>query len=649
MPQHAVALPPIPVLVRARSMSLRAGLASISAAAYCTISLLTRLALMLAAYRSGQLSAGEMPRVLLTGFAYDVITSLYLIAPLVVVLAVMPARLLAARGIRFAMYCVLGAALFGITYLGMVEYFFFDEFNARFNFVAVEYLIYPHEVFVNIWQSYPVGRALALAAAVTVVGVAWARPRIRQLERARDGAARFRRQAAALVAVGIVVTMGVDLDTGRTQKNRVADELAANGIYSFVNAAVNSRLDYTDFYMNVPESEAAARVRSMVEQDNASFIPGATNPLARKIVYPAPAKLLNVVVILAESLGAEFVGAYGDRRGLTPNLDGIAAESIMFTRTYATGTRTVRGMEAVTASFPPVPAESIVKRPHNEGMFNWSTVMREAGYTPTFIYGGYGTFDSMNQFFGTNGYRVVDRTDMDKPRFSNIWGVSDEDLFQHAFKVFDQQHGKGERIFSVVMTTSNHKPFTFPEGIEGVKPKGGGREAGVRYADHAIGRFIAELKTKPYSDNTAVVIVADHGARVYGKQELPLHTYDVPFVVYAPRHFTPRRVDTVTSQVDVAPTVLGLLGISYESAFFGRDVLAGSQAAHAVPLNHNRTVALLEGDTLHQLGFQKTSASVPANDGAPVAKPTDAENVRNAASYFQLAYLLYARRQYGVR
>ena len=130
----------------------------------------------------------------------------------------------------------------------------------------------------------------------------------------------------------------------------------------------------------------------------------------------------------------------------------------------------------MTASFPPVPAEAIVKRTGNEGMFNWSTVMARNGYAPTFIYGGYGTFDNMNYFFGANGYRVIDRTQMDAPRFSNIWGVSDEDLFRNALKTFDEQHARGERIFSVVMTTSNHKPFTFPEGVAGVAARGGGRK-----------------------------------------------------------------------------------------------------------------------------------------------------------------------------
>ena len=651
MPQTTLSLPRRLAPLRLDPIPLRAALIWITAALYCALASATRIALAAKAFLAEQIAVQEMPRLFLTGLAYDAVTSLYVVAPLAIYLAILPVRWFARPLHRTVLYTALTLALFGGAYLGIVEYFFFDEFNTRFNFVAVEYLIYPHEVFVNIWHSYPVARGLLGAVVLTLTLAYWLRPILTRLSRNAERRHTIHRHVAALFGLLVAAHFAVNLDTGRVHRNRVADELAANGVYSFFNAAVNSRLDYNEYYITVPEREAAERARRMVTQDNATFIPGAENPLARKIVYPGSPKLLNVVVLLEESLGAEFVGAYGDPRGLTPNIDSLARESIVFEKTYATGTRTVRGMEAVTASFPPVPAESIVKRPNNEGMFNWSSVMRDAGYAPTFVYGGYGAFDNMNAFFGSNGYRVVDRSDIDKPRYSNIWGVSDEDLFGHALEVFDAQHARGERIFSVVMTTSNHKPFTFPPGIEGVRPEGGGRDAGVRYADYAIGRFIEALRKKPYFDNTAVVIVADHGARVYGKEDFPLRSYEIPFLVYAPRHFAPRRVDTTVSQLDVAPTVLGLLGISHQSAFFGRDVLAGASPVHAVPLNHNRDIALLDGDRLHQLGFRKTAATVvqDASTHRQRAIARDEDRVRDAASLFQTAYTLYSRRQYGVR
>lgn len=637
-----------PVLLPAAGERSRFALLWLLGASYFGISGATRLVLAAAALSSGQVATPELPRIFAIGAGYDVATALYLAAPFALYLLFVPQRIFGSRIHRALTWSGFGVSLFGLIYLAAVEYFFFDEFNARFNFVAFEYLVYPTEVFVNIWESYPVAQALVASGIVAVLLLWWLKARIAA---ALAGESRFgQRLKPALIVLAALaaVQAGIDINTGRGDRNRVADELAANGIYSFFNAAANSRLDYPQFYLTVEPKEAAARVRRMVAQPNAAFLPGAGNPLARRVSYAAPPKFLNVIVLLQESLGAEFVGAYGDTRGLTPNIDALARDGLIFANTYSTGTRSVRGMEAVTASFPPVPAESIVKRSGNEGMFNWSTVMRANGYSPTFIYGGYGAFDNMNYFFRNNGYRVVDRADMDDPKFSNIWGVSDEDLFRNALEVFDGQYARGERIFSVVFSTSNHKPFTYPAGIEGVKPGGGGRESGVRYADYAIGRFMEQLRRRPYFDDTVVVLVADHGARVYGREDIPLPSYEIPFIVYSPRNIAPRRVATLTTQLDVAPTVLGLLNISYDSVFFGKDVLAGGADQRYALFNHNRDIALYRAGGLNELGFRKTAAARrydPVTRRQSWDEPDD-EGTKDAASVFQLAYTLYANRGY---
>ncbi len=620
------------------------------AACYLAISTLTRAALYLRALALEQVTAADAVSVFVVGAVYDAIAALFITAPFALYLLLVPRRFFARRWHRSLIWIGIGLAFFSLAYLAAVEYFFFDEFNARFNYVAVEYLIYPHEVFVNIWQSYPVARAL-ITSAVAASLLLWSmRARISAALNSGDTLRDRCRPALVLLVLLVAAYFAVDSTSGRSGRNRVADELAANGVYSFFSAAMTSDLDYRAYYLTIDAREAAARARRFVSQPNARFIEGAANPLARHIRYARAPRLLHVVVLLEESLGAEFVGAYGDRRGLTPNLDRLARESLVFTNAYATGTRTVRGMEAVTASFPPVPAESIVKRKRNEGMFNWSEVMRENGYSPTFIYGGFGTFDNMNYFFGNNGYRVVDRTDMDKPNFSNIWGVSDEDLFRNAFRVFDQQVARGERVFSVVMTTSNHKPFTFPHGVPGVPERGGGRDAGVRYADYAIDRFVDALAERPYGKDTMVVIVADHGARVYGREDIPLPSYEIPLMVYAPHHVRPGRVDALTSQIDVAPTVLGLLNISYDSAFFGKDVLAATQAEHHALFNHNRDIALYADGKLSELGFRNAYSTLSYDPATRRQRPapSDPEGTKNAAAVFQLAYDLYRGGRYRV-
>ncbi len=209
--------------------------------------------------------------------------------------------------------------------------------------------------------------------------------------------------------------------------------------------------------------------------------------------------------------------------------------------------------------------------------------MNDLGYQSSFLYGGYGYFDDMNTFFAGNGFQVLDRTDIDKVRFENVWGVADEDLFDRAIQHYGEQYQAGKPFFSIIMTTSNHKPFTFRPGLEqlGIPEEGGGRQAGVRYADYALGYFLREAARQPWFDNTIFVVVADHGARVYGKAEIPLETYEIPLMIYSPKHIAPRQIDTLMTQIDIAPTVLGLLGMPYEAPFFGIDALHERPRSHA--------------------------------------------------------------------
>jgi phosphoglycerol transferase MdoB-like AlkP superfamily enzyme len=619
---------------------------------YLAISSLTRLALFAVNLSQLETPLRSLTGIMTVGFLYDVVTCLYLFALFTLYLFLLPQRIYQSKLHRLLIKIAVFAVMFGLAYLGVVEYFFFDEFDARFNTVAVDYLIYPHEVFVNIWQSYPVGQALVVVFIVSAI-LFWKLRR--RLQTSLTSTSSLRTRAAAIAVPLLLLLFAyvtVDVTTGRYSQNRVVNELAQNGVYSFFYAAFNSGLDYDQYYLTIDHRDAVQRLRKLVAQPNATFIAQAANPIARHIDNgPGPAHKLNVVLLVQESLGADYVGVYGDKRGLTPNIDRLAKDSLMFTDVYATGTRTVRGLEAISASFPPLPGEAIVKRPKNEGIFNWGEVMHANGYSPTFIYGGFGTFDNMNYYFGHNGFRVVDRTDIQAPQFANIWGVSDDDLLHQAVKVFDDQYARGEKIFSLIMSTSNHKPFTYPAGIPGITPTGGGRKMGVKYADYALGKFFEEIKSRPYFDDTVFVIVGDHGARVYGKEDIPMRSYELPLLIYAPKHFKPRQIETLASQIDIAPTVLGLLHMSYDSVFFGRDVLLGDNAQSFALLSHNRDVAFYQGDGLHELGIKKASATYAYDKitNLQTRLANDDEQIKNAVSIYQEAFNLYEHGLYKIQ
>jgi phosphoglycerol transferase MdoB-like AlkP superfamily enzyme len=600
-----------------------------------------------------QVPLAHLPGLLGAGLGNDLLQLPALLLPVAAALLLLPPRW-NRRWLRRAQFAGLALVLFGILFLCGLEYFFFEEFDSRFNLVAVDYLMYPTEVMGNLRDSYAVGTLSLGFAALALLFTSALWPWV--VARAGEIVAR-RSMAAQLAALTVLALAASAVPAGGNPPGRrVAGELAANGATRFFEALRTHHLEYPAYYRTADRARLRTLLRDDLAQDGAAFDDARADGLARR--HAAAARglgRLNVVVLSEESFGAEFVGAYGDVRGLTPEFDALVPQGLLFTRAYATGTRTVRGLEAITASFPPIPSESILKRPGGDHIATWGSVMRELGYHTSFLYGGYGTFDNMNAFYGGNGFAVSDRSDIAEPRYANIWGVSDEDLFAHAIRYFDARAVEGRPFFSIVMSTSNHKPYTFPEGIPGVKPSGGGREAGIRYSDYAIGQFFREARQRPWFKDTVFVVVADHGARVYGATEIPLYSYEIPLLVLAPGRIAPASVETPTSQIDIAPTVLGLLGLPYEAPFFGEDVLHWRGGPRTLLFNHNHTVAAFRDGHLAILGlnrsvdcerYQRAGGSARRDADTFTTETCDEKLVDLATAYFQLGYEAFTTGRY---
>jgi phosphoglycerol transferase MdoB-like AlkP superfamily enzyme len=270
-------------------------------------------------------------------------------------------------------------------------------------------------------------------------------------------------------------------------------------------------------------------------------------------------------------------------------------------------------------------------------LFTIGDVFRDRGYDTRFLYGGYGYFDNMNAFYAGNGFEVIDRTSLsaDEIHFENAWGVSDEDLFQRVITEADRSFASGRPFFQLVMTTSNHRPFTYPNGVIDIFSKTG-RLGGVKYADHAIGRFVEAARLKPWFRDTLFVFVADHTAGTGGKIELDPTRYHIPLIFYAPDFIAPSTHDGLTSQIDVAPVLLGLLNTSYVSRFYGRDVLYDKAAQPRAFISTYEKVALVRGDTTLMLAPRQTVAAYAGLTRSKRAN-IDAELEADAIAYFQAA------------
>jgi phosphoglycerol transferase MdoB-like AlkP superfamily enzyme len=447
------------------------------------------------------------------------------------------------------------------------EFFFWNEFGVRYNFIAVDYLVYTNAVIGNIMESYPV---VPLFASVGILSFAATYIIIKKsksyLENLPNFSNKLKIIGVQLLLLGSALLILPSINSQQNSSNVFANELQSNGLQKFYKAFTNSELDYFEFYETLPENDLAQfdSIINLNYKNNTNTITSEGKETKK-----------NVVLITVESLSADFMKHYGNTNTITPFLDQLAEESLFFTNLYATGNRTVRGLEAVTLCLPPTPGESVVKRIDNKNKFTTASIFNSKGYTSKFLYGGDAFFDNMQDFFGGNGYDIVDKSSL-KPNeisFSNIWGVCDEDMAKKAIQVMNNEAKTDKPFFNHWMTVSNHRPFTYPEGKISISGTAKSREGGVMYTDYALKQFFEMAKKQAWFKNTVFVIVADHCASSSGKTELPMDKYRIPAFIYAPGFIQPQKVDKLVSQIDVMPTVLGILNFNYTSKFFGQNVL----------------------------------------------------------------------------
>ncbi len=620
------------------------------------ISLLTRMALTAKSWPVLDPSPFNLLRAYVLGAFYDAIAMGYFLIPFAIYLALLPERIWKSRLHKPVLIGLFLLQIYIFLFTAFSEWVFWDEFGCRFNFIAVDYLVYTQEVIGNIRESYPVGLLMSMVGLIALALYAVVHRRVMQATASRSTyAARLK----GLLVFLLLPVLAFALVTNRFKEqsgNRYIDQLAGNGIYEFFSAFRNNELDYRHFYATLDDKEAQPILRRLLSEPHSRFADTPPGSLRRDITNPGPEKRLNVVLISIESMSADFMGHFGNTQNITPFMDGLVDQSLFFSRLYATGTRTVRGLEALSLALPPTPGQSIVKRPDNENQRTLGSVFADKGYDAKYIYGGYGYFDNMNAYFGGNHYQVVDRRSIapENIHYENIWGVADEDLFTLVLSEADKSAAANKPFFSHVMTTSNHRPYTYPEGRIDI-PSHTSREGAVKYTDWAIHDFIERARKKPWFDNTIFVITADHCASSAGKTSLPVNRYHIPMLIYSPKHVQPGRMDRLMSQIDIAPSLLGMLNFSYPSYFFGYDIFRLEPGRERALIGNYQEVGYLRDGMLIRLAPRRQSQTgngqieaqqfVPnfeTGDAKPV--PLNSELAKEAIAYYQGASDLFRTR-----
>jgi phosphoglycerol transferase MdoB-like AlkP superfamily enzyme len=514
----------------------------------------------------------------LQGVRSDLITVGACIAP---ALLALPALLLMRRIRWWKPLCELWFPLcfIAIFFLELVTPQYLVEYDNRPGAMLLQYLAYPSEISGMLWRGY---RGTLLTALLVLGAAAWWSFRYFRCD---VSVTKHALRSALLWPLAVILTVlmirssfqhrPANLASFMFCDDAMVNSLVANSAFTVLSAAhaMNAEKHSSTIYGTLPHEEMIQRVRKDMGVPASQFTSDRSPTLHLQQASARRSRPLNLVIVLEESLGAGFVERLGGLP-VTPALNRLADEGIWFERLYATGTRSIRGIEAVVAGFPPTPSPSVVKLPNAQRDFTTlASLLGRSGFHSEFIYGGESHFDNMRGFFLGNGFNVVvDRSQFKDPKFVGNWGVSDEDLFAKAHERIEALHQAQQSFFLLVFTSSNHTPFDYPDGrIEQFDSEKHTVNNAVKYADHALGQFLDVARASSYWRNTLFLVVADHDTRVHGNALVPLNKFHIPGVILG-ADVTPLKVRSIASQIDLAPTMLSLLGVDSTHPLLGRDL-----------------------------------------------------------------------------
>ena len=592
---------------------------------YLLLSFIVRTILLLSSI--SDINVKNIPLIYITGFLFDITVALAFISIYSIYLLILPSKFTGTKIDKTITFVILGLTLFIMLFSFSAEFPFWDEFKVRFNFIAVDYLIYTFEVVNNINESYPIP-LIIISILSFILLIFYFLRKSKALFHTFSQEMKFRNRffhTTFVILSFILLVKFMNNKDAEISQNVFVNELSKNGVFSFFHALRANELDYPQFYNTLPEKEAYAILKNELLQENERFTNANFDNITRKI-QGNNTENPNIILICIESFSAEFLEKFGNKQNLTPNYENLAKNGIFFTNMFATGTRTVRGMEALTLCAPPTPGNSIVRRPNNDNLFSIASILKKRNYDLKFIYGGDGYFDNMNSFFGGQGFTIVDRNrgnplpenikterinieDKDVT-FENAWGICDEDIYNQSLKMADLESTKHKPFFQFIMTTSNHKPYSFPE--HKISLKQGSRESAVKYTDFSLGEFIKNAKVKPWFSNTIFVIVADHCASSAGKWEINTEKHHIPAVIYNSK--TPRmEVAKLNSQIDLMPTLFSLLNWKYENATYGKNIFKMKPKNERALIGNYRTLGLLKNNVFTQINDHKKTQQFAYN------------------------------------
>lgn len=282
----------------------------------------------------------------------------------------------------------------------------------------------------------------------------------------------------------------------------------------------------------------------------------------------------NIVIVIMESMSAEKTTLYGKEKSLTPCLDSLMGKSLTFTEAYSSGIHTHNGIFSTLYSYPAILARQVMRNNPIPHVYGLPQALGAVGYKTVYFVGYDENYDNMQGFLYQNGFDLVmGEHSYPKNESKSTWGLPDHLMFNHVIDFCDSSYSKGP-FLACCMTCSDHTPYYLPDDININFSHTELADKMVEYADWSLGHFIRQASVKPWFENTLFVFVADHGEFRKPTYDMSLAYNHTPLLFYAPRQIQPRQDDRLAMQVDIAPTILGLLGMEVPQSMLGINLLS---------------------------------------------------------------------------
>ena len=281
----------------------------------------------------------------------------------------------------------------------------------------------------------------------------------------------------------------------------------------------------------------------------------------------------NVVLVIMESMTVNKTGLFNPQNSHTPCLDSLMRRGLVFTHCYSAGIHTYNGIYSTLYSHPGLLARHTLKHTFIPSMCGLPHQLQANGYQTTYMMTHDEDYDNMRGFLHANGFdSVVGQHSYPPEEWVGTWGVPDHILFEHAITHCTKVSEQGP-FFTTIMTCSDHVPYILPEGIPFTPRSKDMAVKMTEYADWAISHFMQLAAQQPWFDSTLFVFIADHGAASSTLYDIALSYHHVPMLFYCPKHISPQRCDRLALQLDLFPTLMGMLPYDYCNNTFGLDLL----------------------------------------------------------------------------